>query len=67
MRELPPSSVVNVQEDSAIIAFINDDSIRIHPQHWTASASLQNQVKYLGVCINDADCFILTLPGICIC
>ncbi|KAL8103477.1 tobamovirus multiplication protein 1-like [Apium graveolens] len=45
MRELPPSSVVHVQEDSAVIAFINDDSIRIHPQHWTASASMQNQAS----------------------
>ncbi|XP_059669099.1 tobamovirus multiplication protein 1 isoform X1 [Cornus florida] len=43
MRELPPSVVVNVQEESRI-AFVTDSSVIVHPHRWTAATSSQNQV-----------------------
>ncbi|PSS02945.1 Tobamovirus multiplication protein [Actinidia chinensis var. chinensis] len=45
MRELPPSVVVNVQEESRIIAFIHDSSVTLNPRRWTAAASSQNQAS----------------------
>ncbi|XAR72448.1 hypothetical protein NMG60_11019088 [Bertholletia excelsa] len=44
MRELPPV-MINVQEESRTIAFIHDSSVAIHPQCWTATAILHNQVS----------------------
>ncbi|KAL3520186.1 hypothetical protein ACH5RR_018335 [Cinchona calisaya] len=44
MRELPPPLVTNREEESRTIAFISDSSVTVHPQRWTAAASLQNQV-----------------------
>ncbi|KAF7149943.1 hypothetical protein RHSIM_Rhsim02G0155900 [Rhododendron simsii] len=43
MRELPPSIVVTVVEESRTIAFIHDSAATINPQRWTAATSLQNQ------------------------
>ncbi|KAM7524966.1 hypothetical protein LguiA_014868 [Lonicera macranthoides] len=45
MRELPPSSVANMQEESRTIVFISDSSVTAHPQRWTAATSSQNQVS----------------------
>ncbi|XVF40170.1 hypothetical protein PTKIN_Ptkin01aG0090100 [Pterospermum kingtungense] len=46
MRELPPMSVANVQEESSRLTFITDNSAEIHrPQSWTTTASSQNQVS----------------------
>lgn len=45
MRELPPSIVVTVVEESRTIAFIHDSAATINPQRWTAATSLQNQVS----------------------
>ncbi|KAG5562055.1 hypothetical protein RHGRI_004936 [Rhododendron griersonianum] len=47
MRELPPSIVVTVVEESRTIAFIHDSAATINPQRWTAATSLQNQVQML--------------------
>ncbi|XVF27358.1 hypothetical protein REPUB_Repub14bG0100700 [Reevesia pubescens] len=45
MRELPPMSIANIQEESTTVTFITDSSAEIHhPQSWTTAASLQNQV-----------------------
>ncbi|CAI9087935.1 OLC1v1022143C3 [Oldenlandia corymbosa var. corymbosa] len=45
MRELPPPLVTNRDEESRMIAFINDGSVTAHPQRWAAAACLQNQVS----------------------
>ncbi|KAI8568319.1 hypothetical protein RHMOL_Rhmol02G0189100 [Rhododendron molle] len=45
MRELPPSIVVTVVEESRTITFIHDSAATINPQRWTAATSLQNQVS----------------------
>ncbi|KAK4421093.1 hypothetical protein Salat_2059800 [Sesamum alatum] len=39
MRELPPPLVINRRQESRTIAFIRDDSVAAHPQHWTATTS----------------------------
>ncbi|XP_022720302.1 uncharacterized protein LOC111278098 isoform X4 [Durio zibethinus] len=45
MRELPPGSIANMQEESTTVTFITDSSAEIHhPQSWTMAASSQNQV-----------------------
>jgi hypothetical protein len=44
MRELPPSSVANMQEERTIV-FISDGSVTSHPQRWTAATSSHNQVS----------------------
>ncbi|KAK2985751.1 hypothetical protein RJ640_025759, partial [Escallonia rubra] len=43
MRELPPSSVIDVIEESTTITFISDSSVMVHPQRWTAATSSKNQ------------------------
>ncbi|XP_071922060.1 tobamovirus multiplication protein 1 isoform X1 [Coffea arabica] len=45
MRELPAPLVINREQESRIIAFISDSSVTVHPQRWTTTASLQNQVS----------------------
>ncbi|XWS15949.1 hypothetical protein CRYUN_Cryun34aG0045400 [Craigia yunnanensis] len=46
MRELPPMSIANIQEESMTVTFITDSSAEIHyPQSWTTAASSQNQVS----------------------
>ncbi|KAA3479043.1 tobamovirus multiplication protein 1-like isoform X1 [Gossypium australe] len=46
MRELPPISIANTQEESTTVTFITDSSAQIRrPQNWTTSASSQNQVS----------------------
>ncbi|XP_065878794.1 tobamovirus multiplication protein 1 isoform X2 [Euphorbia lathyris] len=46
MRELPPPTAANVQEESRTIAYIADSSsIEVrNPQSWTTIATLQNQM-----------------------
>ncbi|KAK3038712.1 hypothetical protein RJ639_028319, partial [Escallonia herrerae] len=48
MRELPPSSVIDVIEESTTITFISDSSVMVHPQRWTAATSSKNQLKSSG-------------------
>ncbi|PPD69455.1 hypothetical protein GOBAR_DD33661 [Gossypium barbadense] len=44
MRELPPMTLANTQEESTTVTFITDSSAQIRrPQNWTTSASSQNQ------------------------
>lgn len=46
MRELPPMSIANTQQESTTVTFITDSSAQIRrPQNWTTSASSQNQVS----------------------
>ncbi|XP_071921083.1 tobamovirus multiplication protein 1 isoform X2 [Coffea arabica] len=45
MRELPAPLVINREQESRTIAFISDSSVTVHPQRWTTTASLQNQVS----------------------
>ncbi|KAL0310561.1 UNVERIFIED_CONTAM: hypothetical protein Sangu_2350800 [Sesamum angustifolium] len=45
MRELPPPLVINRRQESRTIAFIRDHSVAAHPQHWTATTSVQAQVS----------------------
>ncbi|KAL0321351.1 UNVERIFIED_CONTAM: hypothetical protein Sradi_5396600 [Sesamum radiatum] len=47
MRELPPPLVVNRLQESRTIAFIREHSVEAHPQHWTATTSVQTQVLML--------------------
>lgn len=50
MRELPPMTIANTQEESTTVTFITDSSAQIRrPQNWTTSASSQNQVHVLFV------------------
>ncbi|KAK8608088.1 hypothetical protein V6N13_023522 [Hibiscus sabdariffa] len=42
MRELPPMSMANTQEESTRVTFITENSAR-RPQNWTTSASSRNQ------------------------
>ncbi|KAK8618563.1 hypothetical protein V6N13_132551 [Hibiscus sabdariffa] len=44
MRELPPMSMANTQEESTRVTFITENSAR-RPQNWTTSASSQNQAS----------------------
>ncbi|VFQ81570.1 unnamed protein product [Cuscuta campestris] len=46
MREMPPPLVRTQERDeSRTLAFIGDTSVTVHPQRWTAVASMQNQVS----------------------
>ncbi|XP_011085260.1 tobamovirus multiplication protein 1 isoform X1 [Sesamum indicum] len=45
MRELPPPLVINRRQESRTIAFIRDHSVAAHPEHWTATTSVQTQVS----------------------
>ncbi|KAL0328960.1 UNVERIFIED_CONTAM: hypothetical protein Scaly_2328600 [Sesamum calycinum] len=47
MRELPPPLVINRRQESRTIAFIRDHSVAAHPQHWTATTSVQAQAVML--------------------
>ncbi|XP_039061667.1 tobamovirus multiplication protein 1-like isoform X2 [Hibiscus syriacus] len=44
MRELPPMSAANAQEESTRVTFITENSV-CRPQNWTASAGSQNQAS----------------------
>ncbi|KAI5670813.1 hypothetical protein M9H77_11177 [Catharanthus roseus] len=45
MRELPPTIVINREEESRTIAFVSDSLVAVHPQRWTTVTSSQNQVS----------------------
>ncbi|XVE51578.1 hypothetical protein DITRI_Ditri02bG0052700 [Diplodiscus trichospermus] len=58
MRELPPMSIANIQEESISVTFIADSSAEIHrPQSWTSAASSRNQERGLR---RDGSKLILT-------
>ncbi|XP_015876891.2 tobamovirus multiplication protein 1 isoform X2 [Ziziphus jujuba] len=46
MREGPPSTTTNVQEESTTLTFVSDTTSAIqNPQHWTSVANLRNQIS----------------------
>lgn len=50
MREVPPSTTTNGQEESTTLTFMSDASAAIqNPQCWTTVASLHNQVYVIIV------------------
>ncbi|XP_065627917.1 tobamovirus multiplication protein 1 isoform X2 [Quercus suber] len=45
MRELPPLKAENIQEASTITFIADSSAVIQHPQRWTTSTSLQNQIS----------------------